>query len=56
MINFDRRHELAKLADNYSFAELSGIFDFLSDAILHLEQNVNVKLLTSNLKVELWKG
>jgi DNA polymerase-3 subunit delta' len=56
VINFDRRHELAKLADNYSFAELSGIFDFLSDAILHLEQNVNVKLLTSNLKVELWKG
>ncbi len=55
LINFDRRHELAKLADKYELSELNGIFDFLSNAILHLEQNVNVRLLVSGLKAELWK-
>jgi len=55
VINFDRRRELARTADSYSIAELNNTFDFLSDALLRVEQNVNVKLLFSSLKVELCK-
>jgi len=55
VINFDRRHELAKTADSYSIAELNNTFDFLSDALLRVAQNVNVKLLFASLKVELCK-
>ena len=56
VINFDRRHELAKIADSYSIAELNSTFDFLSDALWRVEQNANVKLLVSILKVELCKN
>jgi len=55
VINFDRRRELAKITDKYSLIELKGTFDFLSDVLLRLDQNVNVKLLISNLRAELWK-
>ncbi|MFA4984453.1 MAG: DNA polymerase III subunit delta' [Candidatus Omnitrophota bacterium] len=56
LINFDRRNELAMMAQDYTQEQLSGIFDFLSEAHLRIDQNVNLKLLTSNLKAELWKG
>jgi DNA polymerase-3 subunit delta' len=56
LINFDRRNELTKMAHDYTQAELERIINLLSDALLRLNQNINLKLLTSNLKAELWKG
>jgi len=53
LINFDRRKELLKSMGLYSFAALNEIIRFVSDALLYLEQNVNPKLLLSNLKAAL---
>jgi DNA polymerase-3 subunit delta' len=53
LINFDRRTELLQSMGLYSFAALDEIIRFISDALLYLEQNVNPKLLLSNLKAAL---
>lgn len=53
LINFDRRKELLKSMGLYSFTALNEIIRFISDALLYLEQNVNPKLLLSNLKAAL---
>jgi DNA polymerase-3 subunit delta' len=55
LINLDRRDEILKLMNRYSRPELDEIFRLISDSLLNLEQNVNVKLLLSNLKVQIWK-
>ncbi|MCK9604307.1 MAG: DNA polymerase III subunit delta' [Candidatus Omnitrophica bacterium] len=55
MINLDRKAELLLQMQHFSFLELDGILKFISNALLYLEQNINVKLLQSNLKAELWK-
>jgi len=51
LINFDRKKELLRSMGNYSFGALDEIIRFISDALLYLEQNINPKLLLSNLKV-----
>jgi DNA polymerase-3 subunit delta' len=51
LINFDRKDELLKSMVNYSFGALDDILRFISDSFLYLEQNINPKLLISNLKV-----
>lgn len=53
IINFDRRKELVKLAQDYSFADLDIAFKALSDSLLYLEQNINTRLLLSNLRLSL---
>ena len=55
LINLDRRDELLRTMQRYSWFELEETMKFIADASLYLEQNVNLKLLLSNLKVELWK-
>jgi len=56
LINLDRKPDLLKNIQRYSFAELDDILAFISQAIYYLEHNINVKLLQANLRVELWKA
>ncbi len=56
LINFDRKNELLRSMQRFSFFELDEILGSISDSLLHIDQNINVKLLKSNLKAEIWKG
>ncbi|MBM3244739.1 MAG: DNA polymerase III subunit [Candidatus Omnitrophica bacterium] len=49
IVNSDRISDISKQADNYTFPELDKVFKAISDALLYLDQNVNTKLLLSNL-------
>jgi len=53
LINLDRRDTLVRLMNRYTFGELDEILNSISDSLLFLEQNVNVKLLLSNLMLSL---
>ncbi len=50
LINLDRKDELLKFMSHYTFFDLGRILNSLSSALLYLEQNVNTKLLLSNLR------
>ena len=56
LINADRKTDLVKLMQRFSFLDLDEIFRVISSSVLRLEQNVNVKLMLSNLRIELWRG
>lgn len=56
LINLDRKDELLKYMNRYTLFDIDQILKIISDSALYLEQNVNFKLLISNLKAELWKG
>lgn len=49
MVNIDRKNELVEAAQTYSFAFLDEAFNCISDSLLRIEQNINIKLLLSNL-------
>jgi DNA polymerase-3 subunit delta' len=49
IINLDRGNDLQNSAGYYSFGELEGILNGISQSMLYLEQNANVKLLLANL-------
>jgi len=53
LINLDRKNELLRLMHRYTFLDLDGILSFISCALRYLEENINLKLLFSNLKMEL---
>lgn len=53
LINGDRKNDLIDAMSRYSLAELDSIFSFISHAFLYLDQNVNPKLLLSNLRIVL---
>jgi len=53
LINLDRKNELIDVMGRYSPVQLDSIFNFLSEAALYLEQNVNQKLLLSNIRMAL---
>jgi len=53
LINLDRRDELLRFMNRYSFANLDEILNSISDSLLLLEQNVNIKLLMSNLREDI---
>jgi len=55
LINLDRREELLKISGKYTFEDLGGVFDSISASLLYLQQNVNIRLLLSNLKADIWK-
>ena len=55
IINFDRKAELLKVMNKFSFLDLNGILNSISSAILQVEQNINVRLLLFNLGAQLWK-
>ncbi len=56
LINNDRKDDLLKIMNRYTFVDLDEVFQAISDSLLYLEQNVNVKLLVSNLRTVLWKN
>ncbi len=56
LINFDRKEELLRLMSRYTFAELDEIMSSIADSLLYLEQNVNPRLLLSNLRMGIWKA
>ena len=49
----DRASEIAACAKGYSWAALDDIMKFISDACLYTEQNINPKLLASNIRAML---
>lgn len=51
IINADRRSDLERCAGRYGFDDLERVFAGISCAFLHLEQNVNSKLLLANLQL-----
>ncbi len=51
-INFDRMDDLLKTTSRFSYPKLNEIINTISNSLLYLEQNINLKLLLSNL---LWK-
>lgn len=53
IINFDRKDDLLKIMNRFSFSDLDQILNSISDSILYSEQNINIKLLLSNLGAEL---
>lgn len=57
LINLDRKTELLESIKQFSFSDLDGILKSISDSLLYLQQNVNVKLLLSDLRAQvLWTG
>ena len=50
LINLDRKEELLRLMHRYAFTDLYEILNSLSNSLLYLGRNVNIKLLLSNLK------
>ncbi len=56
LINLDRKEELLRLMHRYAFTDLYEILNSLSNALLYLERNVNIKLLLSNLREDISYG
>ncbi len=56
LINIDRKGELLKEVDSYSFSDLDEIMGNISNSLLYLQQNINSKLLVSNLKLSMRKN
>jgi DNA polymerase-3 subunit delta' len=50
LVNIDRKDEVVEAAGTYSFASLDETFNCISDSLLRIEQNINIKLLLSNLR------
>jgi hypothetical protein len=56
IINIDRSDIMEKLAQRYTFNDLEGILNGISQSLLYLEQNANVKLLLANLLLSVRKN
>jgi DNA polymerase-3 subunit delta' len=56
LINLDRKTELIRVMNRYTLFGLEEMIKTISDSLLYLEQNINMRLLLANLKAELWKG
>jgi len=56
LINLDRKDDLLKIMNRYTFPALDEKISFISDMLLYLEQNINVKLMLANLRIALWNG
>lgn len=50
LINIDRKDDLLKASRRYSFVKLDETISLISDSLLQIEQNINIKLLFANLK------
>jgi DNA polymerase-3 subunit delta' len=55
LIHLDRRGDLHRLAQKFSFKHLDGIISAISDDLLYLDNNINTKLILHNLGAHLWK-
>ncbi len=56
LIHLDRRVDLLKMMQRHNFSDLEIIMNFISDSLRYLEENINPKLLLSNLRMELNKA
>jgi DNA polymerase-3 subunit delta' len=56
IINFDRSDIMNNFAQRYSFNDLEVILNGISQSLLYLEQNANVKLLLANLILSVRKN
>jgi len=56
LANIDRRADIVRLAQRYSIEEVDSIIRTISESHLYLDQNVNVKLLFSYLRTNIWKN
>ncbi|MFA5287088.1 MAG: DNA polymerase III subunit delta' [Candidatus Omnitrophota bacterium] len=55
LINFDRRTDLLKIVNRFTYSDLDRIISAISNTILCLERNINTKLLLHNLKAQIWE-
>lgn len=53
LINLDRKAELLRSMQQFSFVGLEQIFNCISNSIFYLQQNINIRLLLSNLGEEI---
>jgi DNA polymerase III subunit delta' len=49
LVNLDRKDDLLKVVKSHSFSDFDGAMESISFSLLRLEQNINMKLLLSNL-------
>jgi len=56
VINADRKKDLGRWASRLSFMDLDSMLGNISTALAYLDQNVNLRLLLFNLRMELWKA
>jgi len=56
LINLDRKNDLLKLMQKFSFSEIEEILGCISDSIGYLSQNINTKLMLANLKAHMEVG
>lgn len=55
LINLDRKEELLKTMGRYSLFDLDDMMGSIAQSFVYLDQNINVNLLVSNLRAELWR-
>lgn len=55
IINFDRRDDLLSLMNRFSFVELNEIMNSISDSIMYIDQNINLRLMFHSLESQIWK-
>lgn len=55
LINSDRLKRLLEIMNRYTSFNLNEMMKSISDSFRYLDENINVKLLISNLRAELWK-
>lgn len=53
IVNFDRKDELLRLVNKFTYLELERIMRDISEALLLVNQNINTKLILSNLKLSI---
>lgn len=53
MIHLDRKNDILRMVNRYSFPELDAVVNAISNSLLYLGQNVNTKLLLANLQLTL---
>jgi len=54
LIHLDRKDELSQQLQRFSFLDLQNRIDLITETLVYVQQNVNIKLLLSNLKAGLW--
>jgi DNA polymerase-3 subunit delta' len=54
-INTDRRQDILRQAELLSLSEIEERIQAIADALSDLERNINMRILLSKLRMELWK-
>jgi len=56
LINLDRKSDLLKFIQSFSFLDLDEIFNCISNSLFYIEQNINIRLLLVNLSEAITYG